>query len=183
MKIDINSKIGNKYNRLTVVGISHKDKRHRVHYLCKCDCGTVKSIQYSLLTSGNTKSCGCFGKERRKLNRLPDNRGIINQIILQIKRHAKGRNIDYKLSYELVKDLITKPCYYCADPHSNNKINKHNPFGFKYNGIDRINSSLHYTKDNVVTCCRRCNLAKRDMSVAEFRDWIQRLTKNFYKWG
>ena len=29
---------------------------------CQCDCGTVKSVLYTNLTQGRTRSCGCFKK-------------------------------------------------------------------------------------------------------------------------
>lgn len=41
----------------------------RCFYLCKCDCGTVKPVQRAFLTSGKSKSCGCWqkSKESREL--------------------------------------------------------------------------------------------------------------------
>lgn len=39
----------------------YKDKSAR--WICKCDCGTIKSISSPKLCSGNTKSCGCLNKE------------------------------------------------------------------------------------------------------------------------
>lgn len=31
---------------------------------CRCDCGNLKNVSSGSLTSGNTKSCGCYGKSR-----------------------------------------------------------------------------------------------------------------------
>lgn len=36
----------------------------KVYWICKCDCGTIKSIISCDLKSGKTKSCGCFQKEQ-----------------------------------------------------------------------------------------------------------------------
>lgn len=36
-----------------------------VMYLVECECGTMKSVQASQLTSGSTKSCGCLLTEKR----------------------------------------------------------------------------------------------------------------------
>lgn len=52
----INEMIGMKFGHLTVIGI---DDKERYRLICKCDCGTVKSIRKSGLISGETKSCGC----------------------------------------------------------------------------------------------------------------------------
>ena len=43
---------------------------------------------------------------------------------------------------------------------------------WKHNGIDRIDSSKGYTKDNCVSCCTHCNYAKHEMSVKEFKNFI-----------
>lgn len=32
-------------------------------WFCRCDCGVEKSVQFSHLTSGCTRSCGCLAKE------------------------------------------------------------------------------------------------------------------------
>jgi len=47
---------------------------------------------------------------------------------------------------------------------------------FWYNGLDRVDSSKHYTLDNVVPCCTVCNRAKSNLTVADFYDWIAQLT-------
>ena len=167
-------KHGQKFNRLTVKEYHHSDKRWRKHYLCICECGNEKVIQGSLMTSGNTKSCACLSREVKKARLLPLNRGVISQIILGYKRHAKGRGFSWELSFDDVSNIINKPCHYCGIPPSNNKITK-NCAGFLYSGIDRIDSSKDYKKDNVVPCCSVCNVAKRDMSKTDFLSWVKRV--------
>jgi hypothetical protein len=63
----MNNLEGKRFGRLIVVSRTDdqisKNGKHRVRWLCKCDCGsTVKVISDSLL-QGSTKSCGCFRKE------------------------------------------------------------------------------------------------------------------------
>lgn len=60
---------GDKFERLTVIGFSYNDKRYRRHYKVKCDCGNIKTVQGTLLRTGNTKSCGCLGKEIKRNGR------------------------------------------------------------------------------------------------------------------
>lgn len=56
---------GQKFEKLTVIKRVENDKNNRVQYLCKCECGSIKIIRGSSLTSGNTKSCGCnFGRKK-----------------------------------------------------------------------------------------------------------------------
>ena len=59
--------VGRRFTRLVVTeqgearthpgaGVSH-------HWICVCDCGTVKSVSGRALRSGLTQSCGCLNKE------------------------------------------------------------------------------------------------------------------------
>jgi hypothetical protein len=177
--------IGKQFNRLTILSFSHYDKRHRKHYLCKCECGKEKTVQISLLKSGNTKSCGCLSREVKKAKLLPNNAGVINQIILSYKRHAKTRGFAWGLTFDEVTNIINRPCYYCGIINSNKKITKNCRGGFSYNGIDRVNSKKDYTIDNVVPCCNFCNKAKGSKTKEEFLSWVKRIYKNAMadQWG
>jgi len=59
----VNSFIGQKFGRLTVVSHSHTAKK-RIHFKCKCDCGAEKICQKHSLIRGLTESCGCLQKEK-----------------------------------------------------------------------------------------------------------------------
>ena len=68
--INVNDIIGKRLGKLEVISYlkRHRDitnggERMRHYYICKCDCGTVKVIQRSQLTSEIVHSCGC---SRRK---------------------------------------------------------------------------------------------------------------------
>lgn len=55
---------GRKFSRLTVLKcIGRQDALRRYWYLCKCDCGAKTAVDYSSITRGLTKSCGCLGRE------------------------------------------------------------------------------------------------------------------------
>lgn len=53
---------GQVFGKLTVIkqDINFKE---RTHWLCKCDCGNIKSINASSLKRGLTKSCGCINSK------------------------------------------------------------------------------------------------------------------------
>lgn len=163
--------IGKKYGKLTALSFDHADSNGRRYYLCECDCGTKKIIHGSAFKSGNTKSCGCLSKESGLLKKLPNNKGVINQIILGYKRHAKRRDLFWELEYEDVERIIKQPCYYCGKEKSNIKITKNCKEGFAYNGIDRIDNSIGYKITNVVPCCRFCNYSKSNIDVEDFIKW------------
>lgn len=160
---------------LEILRFHHKDQRGRKFFFCKCICGNTKIIQGSLITSGNTKSCGCRVQRAANLRRLPNNGGVINQIILGYKRHAERRGFKWELNYSDVVDIIKKPCFYCGQKKSNIKVTKNCKDGFKYNGIDRTDSTFGYIKNNCVPCCNICNKAKMAMTKTVFLEWIKKV--------
>lgn len=64
---------GQKFDRLRVIervertpDVNPSDRSAR--WLCKCDCGNTIIVSAHSLKSGNTRSCGCLGKEVRFVN-------------------------------------------------------------------------------------------------------------------
>lgn len=51
---------GNKYNKLTVISQSHKNKEGRRIWLCICDCGNETYAAKNALEGDHKKSCGCI---------------------------------------------------------------------------------------------------------------------------
>lgn len=168
---------GTKIHRLTVVSFSHQDKRWRRFYLWRCDCGKELTLQVSAVTTGNTKSCGCYGKEVRKLKRISEHHSEITAIMLGYKRHAEGRGFKFLLTREFVAKIVILNCEYCGSSPSNFMKTKNSIVGLPFNGIDRVDSMKDYTEDNVVPCCKICNNAKSNYTKEEFFSWIERLTK------
>lgn len=56
---------GKRFGRWTVL---HRDmdtkKKGGTYWVCRCDCGTIKSVHMRALLSGKSRSCGCLRKER-----------------------------------------------------------------------------------------------------------------------
>ena len=168
---------GEKFNRLTAIKLDHIGDHRRSYWLFKCDCGAEKVILGAGVVSGNTKSCGCLSHEIKK-RRISKNHTEITAIILGYKRHAERRGFAWKLDREFVEGLIKQDCVYCGSSPSNLKKTKNSMgMGLLYSGIDRVDSKKDYTKDNVVPCCRICNYAKSNMSIAEFKEWAIRIGK------
>lgn len=65
---------GQKFGRLTVVkrveDYVSSSGRKRVQYLCKCDCGNIKTVAGERLKNRKTQSCGCFSRESSVNNAL-----------------------------------------------------------------------------------------------------------------
>lgn len=56
--------IGNIYGYLTVIERAPNNSSGRAMWKCKCRCGKEVVVTGKHLRSGNTKSCGCYQKER-----------------------------------------------------------------------------------------------------------------------
>jgi len=54
---------GQKFGRWTVISRATSNRCGASMWLCRCDCGTEKTIRHSSLTSGNSRSCGCLHRE------------------------------------------------------------------------------------------------------------------------
>lgn len=44
--------------------IERSKKEKKSYWICKCDCGNVRSIRGTSLNFGEAKSCGCLQKEK-----------------------------------------------------------------------------------------------------------------------
>ena len=60
----LKNEIGNTYGYLTVIERAENTKEGRARWLCQCKCGNTVVVLGKHLRSGNTKSCGCYQKER-----------------------------------------------------------------------------------------------------------------------
>lgn len=60
---------GQKFGRLTVIKIGHRNKRNIIKWECLCDCGKITFVSSNQLNCGETKSCGCYHDEAAKTNR------------------------------------------------------------------------------------------------------------------
>ena len=56
---------GKVYGRWTVVRFSHRTAKSGAYYLCRCECGTEKTVRGGSLAAkvGPSTSCGCYAKE------------------------------------------------------------------------------------------------------------------------
>ena len=174
--------IGKTFGRLSVLSYSHSVKYSsgysRAIWNCQCSCGNLVKVRSDNLTRGRTKSCGCLLEEYNKSPReyrTPEGQTSFIKLYSNYKHSAKKRRIEFALSKDEFKSLISQDCTYCGSPPSSFYLMRGSNGGILYNGIDRVKSSLGYTLDNVVPCCGMCNRAKIDMDVEEFMLWINRL--------
>ena len=84
----------------------------------------------------------------------------------QYKSNAKARAYSFNLTYEEFCTFWQQPCFYCdGDIHTV--------------GIDRIDNTLGYSLDNIVSCCGLCNQMKMDLPLDTFLQQIKRIYSKF----
>lgn len=167
---------GRTFTFLTVV-----EKMKNVHptkLLCKCICNNETIVEASNLVKGAIISCGCSIKRK-------DRNYCTWKRIYSYLKHSKdkrSRIVDFNLTLNEVQQLCSQSCHYCNESYSLIKKDiyfNENGIEIKYNGLDRIDSNKGYTSDNVVPCCTRCNMAKNDMTMDEFKCWLNKIFSHF----
>lgn len=180
---------GSKFGKLTCLSFSgyktigKKKPIRQASWLCRCECGVEKVFQAAGLIGGGSQSCGCRSRDSaRELakqlgykNRKNDGSIAARQLYANYKFGAKKRGLCFDISFSDAMVLYQGKCSYCGcEPQKINHIAASDSY-FKYNGIDRVDNNIGYTKENCVTACKKCNEAKRAMSLGEFKSWVEQM--------
>lgn len=111
-------------------------------------CSSLKKkilISTDLLNTEDVKLCGSY---------------------LEHAKNANLRSIPFLLSFTKFKRLMkTKYCFYTGVLLDRSVLEND-----LYPTIERLNSSLGYTDDNVVVVCKRINSVKSNISIEDIRD-------------
>lgn len=170
------SLVGKKFGKLFVLQRIGQDARYVSNYICKCDCGRDKKYRGHYLLYGKVKSCGCERKRK-------DKDCSLDILWATYRKNAKKRNIVFDLPRDYFNDMVKKTCFYCKSSGSNRTSQKRSKiFGNKFfihNGIDRVDNEKGYTLENIVPCCKDCNLMKREMSIADWIYHMENVLQNF----
>lgn len=73
------NEVGNTYGYLTVIDRAENDSEGRAKWLCQCKCGNQIVVRGKSLRNGNTKSCGCYQKERAAQSNMERVENIIGK--------------------------------------------------------------------------------------------------------
>lgn len=178
-----NEIIGNEFGTYKVLSFHHTENWIRF-YNVKCTYCGIESIQSVNHLKNNPKSCSSCKYERR--NSIPTLQAPRNCVKSTYISGAKARDLEFSLSDEDFDNLIFNNCYYCDSKpsvyQSDLKFNKTDEV-FKRNGIDRLDSTFGYTKENCVPCCPTCNLMKMTLSHNEFLSHINKIHSNIVNKG
>lgn len=185
--------IGQRFGRLLVYSMSEeRGRRGQIKWNCLCDCGNKHSVTGESLRSGKSRSCGCLLIESRK-SKLNREEALLRNLYSHIKTRYKKRYGDKILDFDKFVELSKKNCHYCNekpshfindyrhDKDKHGRLKKVSDTVVFYNGLDRIDSNIGYLEENVVPCCKRCNIAKSNFDYNSFLNWVEKVYKHIYK--
>jgi hypothetical protein len=180
--------IGMRYNMLMVVEklpskvYGDKSKYHKKRmWLCKCDCGNMTEANTGSLTCDKKKSCGCLTSTKSAENSIKSRYKIAKQdagyrsIYSSYKLNAKSRGFDFNIDFDYAVSILKSDCHYCGIEPSNTYMKSY--YNATYNGIDRVDNTKGYEIDNIVSCCKMCNIAKNNNTEEYFLQWVKRLSE------
>lgn len=173
---------GTRFGELVAVRLleSIKVKPGYIRYLWefKCSCGAIVIKDVQSVKHAKWPNCGCVKISWSKMGRtpLPIGEASFNHLYSTYKRGAQERELIFTVTKEDFKELTSRPCYYCGLPPSrthlgNRALNGH----YTYSGLDRVDNDQGYSLENLVSCCKVCNYAKRNVSQEEFLFWLTRI--------
>jgi len=137
------------------------DKNTQNIVLKRCSkCRRLLPINADFFPKGNniskiklhSKCYTCFAKYHRNRRKKHKDSYSSNEHSRYsvYKTQAKRRKLSFELSEQEAIAMFKDICWYCG----------YKPPDGSLNGIDRIDIDKGYVKDNVVSCCKRCNYMK-----------------------
>lgn len=158
------------YNKISKVLACSNGKSFAFIMSCTICNKNVKVSDYNKVTDVVCNSC--FKKKR------PYERTYNAQLRKSARTRSDGFKIEWKLTYSEFAALCEIPnCHYCNQPLERAK-NRSN-IGSSSKLLDRKNSNDHYTIENSVPCCPRCNDMKgahltydEMIMICKMRGWI-----------
>jgi len=174
---------GQRFGRLVVLEQAESRITNRsAYWLCQCDCGNEVVVRGNSLRRGDTKSCGCLGRENRAQSqaarRLLPGEACFRHLFASYKRGAGDRGLVFGLAEKQFRRLTKMPCWYCGAEPAQVKHIEQCHGDYIYNGIDRVDNAKGYTPENCVPCCKTCNARKQASDYNEFLGWVHRVAEH-----
>lgn len=168
--------VGNRFGRFTVVkkGSNLPNTSYGQTWECRCDCGNLRALCTSVLFSDSINSCGCSKKKKGRLsvhwNGYKDISGTFwNRLI----GGARSRGIQVNISKEFCWKLLESQNFKCALSGQSITIGEGKDLTAFTASIDRIDSSLGYTENNIQWLHKDVNRMKLEFPQDKFINLIR----------
>jgi len=157
--------------------ISDKYKKDRIYWNdCECICGKTKSVRHWHLNNYKTFGCGCSNVKGRFKSKTFGDLPLAYYNSFKNKRIRKGIHFSEDITPEFLWDLFLKQQSKCAISGVDIKFNKKwshqhessSKIELQTASLDRIDSQLGYTINNVQWVHKDINYMKGSMSQDTF---------------
>lgn len=148
--------INKRFGRLIVIGrggVLSNGNENLKAWECVCDCGNKIIIRGRCLSTGNTKSCGCYQKEIRLISKKTHglSKTPVYRLWADIKKRAYGKGSErHRRFYKNISICeewnIFENFYYWARNNWRKGLD-----------IDRIDTTKNYSPDNCRFVTRKIN--------------------------
>ncbi len=179
----VNNLLGQRFGRLLVLERTERPGKWKndtaAWWNCQCDCGKIVPVRgYSMTGGKQQKSCGCLKLEAPHLVKFSGPKYTPEEAAARTVWNRKSRGYN-KMPFDDFFQMSKLPCFYCGDlPSLVKYASRADAVPFIRNTLDRIDSSLEHTIDNVVPACMICNCGKLNRTMDQFMEHIARLCSN-----
>lgn len=182
-----------KYGDWTIIDETPIRKNGKLYFKCQCKCGIEQDVYYYSLKKGGSKSChSCASKKHLPCEAFQKSWkgkviGELNRTMFgHIKSKATERNLEFTVTQQFLSDLFEKQGRRCALSNLpialSLKIKNGNPnFAFITASLDRIDSSLGYTENNVQWVHKIVNQMKMELKEDLFLSFCKAIVDTKFK--
>lgn len=164
-KIDL---IGKRYGSLLVIAEAESLKGH-CRWLCKCDCGKTKLIVGISLRKGLTKTCGMCARKN-----FTGYKDVSGSMFRKMRNACVDRGLEFSITPEDIWNVYEKQDRKCNLSGLEIFFKRNQDKGILQTAsVDRIDSNIGYTKDNIQIVHKRLNLLKNKAHNDEFLAWCR----------
>jgi len=167
---------GLKFGKLTIINFSHTERKGKTRWVgfwnAKCECGNTLLVNTRSLKESKklVRSCGCAF-----INKLKNNNGdrnprwagkgpIPGKMFTSLKKGAKARGIEFNITLDDMLGQLILQNYRCALTGDQLKFQSSSHTSKESTAsLDRIDSSLGYTKGNIQWVLKIVNRMKFDL--------------------
>lgn len=161
---------GKKFNYLTPIKPVYKDSIGHTHWLCKCDCGNEIIVDKGHITSGHTKSCGCFNIKSHSTHSSSKSRLYKIWISMRDRCKRKVNNYgkkDIKVCTEWDKSFVAFQKWALNNGYADNL------------SIDRIDNNGNYCPENCRWATPKQQVQNRDVTIFVVIDGVKDTLANW----
>ncbi len=178
----INNLTGQKFGNLLVLRKAKyrpKSIKGSVCWLCLCDCGSFVILPSHSLSSGNTKSCGCYRKNFRILHGQSRTKEYRRAAVA--KRREQEKLLDSTWDHKLVNALLDfQPCcVICGmtDQEHQERYGKR----LHIDHVLPLSKGYGLKPGNAVVLCQHHNDSKRNKDLNELpEEWQFKIIRSAY---